>query len=57
MVTIKTLDCSIFHRALIVESFIPPEEKNKLMNRAFYDEENEVWKLRPVAENNRYTIA
>ncbi|XP_028515921.1 kinesin-like protein KIF3B [Exaiptasia diaphana] len=39
-------------KAAIVESFIPPEEKTKLMNRAYYDEENEVWKLKPVTENN-----
>ncbi|EDO40836.1 predicted protein [Nematostella vectensis] len=39
-------------KSLIVESFIPTEEKNKLMNRAIYDEENESWKLKPLAENN-----
>ncbi|KXJ12181.1 Kinesin-like protein KIF3B [Exaiptasia diaphana] len=43
-------------KAAIVESFIPPEEKTKLMNRAYYDEENEVWKLKPVTENNKYAI-
>ncbi|KAK3750121.1 hypothetical protein QZH41_008778, partial [Actinostola sp. cb2023] len=43
-------------KATIVESFIPPEEKTKLMNRAYYDEENEVWKLKPLAENNNTSV-
>ncbi|KAJ8397595.1 hypothetical protein AAFF_G00435940 [Aldrovandia affinis] len=33
---------------LIIENFIPTEEKNKLMNRTFLDEEDEHWKLRPI---------
>ena len=32
-------------RMLIIENFIPHEEKNKLMNRAYFDEEDESWKL------------
>ncbi|KAG9332506.1 hypothetical protein JZ751_014604 [Albula glossodonta] len=33
---------------LIIENFIPLEEKNKIMNRTFLDEENDHWKLRPI---------
>ncbi|KAG8447252.1 hypothetical protein GDO86_014642 [Hymenochirus boettgeri] len=34
---------------LIIENFIPMEEKNKMMNRCFYDEEEEQWKLHPIS--------
>lgn len=33
---------------LIIENFIPSEEKNKIVNRAFFDEEDEYWKMRPI---------
>ncbi|XP_061112982.1 kinesin-like protein KIF3B isoform X3 [Conger conger] len=34
---------------LIIENFIPMEEKNKIMNRTFLDEEDDHhWKLRPI---------
>ncbi|XP_006639687.1 kinesin-like protein KIF3B [Lepisosteus oculatus] len=33
---------------LIIENFIPMEEKNKIMNRAFLDDEDDHWKLRPI---------
>lgn len=36
-------------RYLIIENFIPPEEKTKLMNRAVYDEDADTWMLRPLA--------
>lgn len=34
-------------RQLIVDSFIPPEEKSKALNRALWDEERETWRLKP----------
>lgn len=33
---------------LIIENFIPPEEKNKIMNRLFLDCEEEQWKFQPL---------
>ncbi|XP_069099486.1 kinesin-like protein KIF3B [Pleurodeles waltl] len=33
---------------LIIENFIPLEEKNKITNRSFYDEEGDQWKLHPI---------
>nr|XP_033819713.1 kinesin-like protein KIF3B isoform X3 [Geotrypetes seraphini] len=33
---------------LIIENFIPLEEKNKIMNRSFFDEEEDQWKVHPI---------
>lgn len=33
---------------LIIENFIPPEEKNKIMNRLFLDYEEEQWRFQPL---------
>ncbi|XP_078723009.1 kinesin-like protein KIF3B [Lampetra fluviatilis] len=35
-------------KCLIIENFIPPEEKTKLMKRVFFDEDEEQWKLQPL---------
>jgi hypothetical protein len=35
--------------------FIPVEEKQKLMNRAYFDDDEETWRLRPLA-NKKYVI-
>lgn len=40
-------------RSLIIQNFIPPDEKQKLTNRAVYDEENEQWRLKPSSQNSR----
>ncbi|KAM6929405.1 kinesin-like protein KIF3B [Lycodopsis pacificus] len=41
-----TRDLKLKH--LIIENFIPLEEKNKIVNRAYFDEEDEYWKTRPI---------
>lgn len=33
---------------LIIENFIPPEEKNKIMNRLNFDPEEDQWKFQPL---------
>ncbi|XP_029452136.1 kinesin-like protein KIF3C isoform X2 [Rhinatrema bivittatum] len=33
---------------LIIENFIPPEEKNKIMNRFLFDCEEDQWKFQPL---------
>ncbi|XP_031437640.1 kinesin-like protein KIF3C isoform X1 [Clupea harengus] len=41
---------------LIIENFIPPEEKNKIMNRLVFDTEEDQWKFQPlVPSENKYT--
>ena len=42
----------IILRMLIIENFIPHEEKNKLMNRAYFDEDDEeTWKLQQLTKH------
>ncbi|CAJ0937577.1 unnamed protein product [Ranitomeya imitator] len=37
------------YKYLIIEkNFIPPEEKNKIMNRLYYDAEEDQWKFHPL---------
>ncbi|XP_062508897.1 kinesin-II 95 kDa subunit-like isoform X2 [Corticium candelabrum] len=36
-------------KQLILESFVPPDEKMKVFDRAYYDEDEEEWKLKPLA--------
>ncbi|XP_073678957.1 kinesin-like protein KIF3B [Garra rufa] len=33
---------------LIIENFIPVEEKNKIVTRATFDEEDDLWKMTPI---------
>lgn len=35
-------------RNLLIENFIPPEEKNKIMSRLYFDSEEDQWRLHPV---------
>uniref|UniRef100_A0A673HCN5 Kinesin-like protein n=1 Tax=Sinocyclocheilus rhinocerous TaxID=307959 RepID=A0A673HCN5_9TELE len=39
---------------LIIENFIPPEEKNKIMNRLQFDAEEDQWKFQPL-QNSTHT--
>lgn len=41
------------HRYLIIENFIPPEEKNKIMNRLTFDPEEDQWKCQPLVAAER----
>lgn len=37
-------------KVLIIDNFIPPEEKTKIIQRAEFDEEGDQWMLRPLAK-------
>ena len=41
--------CSVC-RMLIIDNFIPPEEKKKLEDRSIFDEEEDSWALKPLAK-------
>ncbi|XP_034445865.1 kinesin-like protein KIF3B isoform X1 [Hippoglossus hippoglossus] len=41
-----TRDLKLKH--LIIENFIPQEEKSKIVSRAYIDEEDEHWKMQPI---------
>ncbi|XP_053500146.1 kinesin-like protein KIF3B isoform X10 [Ictalurus furcatus] len=39
---------------LIIENFIPLEEKNKIISRATFDEEDDIWKMKPITRVQEY---
>lgn len=43
-------------KMLLLENFMPLDERNKITNRCFYDEENDEWKLKPITENKTETM-
>ncbi|KAL8614241.1 Kinesin-II 95 kDa subunit [Nucella lapillus] len=55
--TLMELTRELKLKYLIIENFIPPEEKTKLMNRAVYGEDDDAWMLRPLANKNTHTMA
>lgn len=44
-------------KLLIIENFIPPEEKTKIVTRSVFDEEEDCWKLTPITKSNPSTMA
>lgn len=41
------------HRYMIIENFIPPEEKNKIMNRLMFDPEEDQWRFQALVPAER----
>lgn len=44
----------VLTRHLIIENFIPLEEKNKIISRATFDEEDDIWKMKPITRVQEY---
>ncbi|XP_067223889.1 kinesin family member 3Cb [Chanodichthys erythropterus] len=52
--TMNELTREMKFKNLIIDNFIPPEEKNKIINRLHFDSEEDQWKVLPLlpSENN-----
>ncbi|XP_037101532.1 kinesin-like protein KIF3B [Syngnathus acus] len=35
-------------KSQMIDNFIPPEDKKKIITRAYFDEEDEYWKMKPI---------
>ena len=46
--TMEDLNRAIKLKNLIIENFIPPEDREKVRKRATYDEEEEMWMMKPL---------
>ncbi|KAL5007549.1 hypothetical protein ScPMuIL_016355 [Solemya velum] len=44
-------------KMLIIENFIPHEEKTKITNRAYFDEDEDCWRLKLLSNKNTQTMA
>ncbi|CAH1255107.1 kinesin-II 95 kDa subunit-like isoform X2 [Branchiostoma lanceolatum] len=44
-------------KVLIIENFIPPEEKKKIMERSYFEEEEDTWKLKPCSKADTSSMA
>ncbi|XP_078594530.1 kinesin-II 95 kDa subunit-like [Branchiostoma floridae x Branchiostoma japonicum] len=44
-------------KVLVIENFIPPEEKKKIMDRSYFEEEEDTWKLKPCSKADTSTMA
>ena len=42
--------CLFCCRLLIIDNFIPPDDKNKILTRAEFDEEEDTWRLKALAK-------
>ncbi|KAK9500315.1 hypothetical protein O3M35_001599 [Rhynocoris fuscipes] len=38
---------------LVIDNFIPPEEKKRISSRLFYDDEDDIWRMMPESEPTR----
>uniref|UniRef100_A0A8C2BKU0 Kinesin-like protein n=1 Tax=Cyprinus carpio TaxID=7962 RepID=A0A8C2BKU0_CYPCA len=56
--TMNELTREMKFKNLIIENFIPPEEKNKIINRLHFDSEEDQWKVLPLlpSENNSHLV-
>ncbi|KAK4295819.1 hypothetical protein Pmani_031640 [Petrolisthes manimaculis] len=43
-------------KALIIENFISPEEKRKILSRAYFDEDEDIWKVRAIVRQTGGTL-
>lgn len=41
-------------KMLIIDNFVPREERKRILSRLFYDEEDDIWKVMPDSEPNHY---
>ena len=47
----KSFKCCCFCcRLLIIDNFIPPDDKQKILSRAEFDEEEDTWRLKALAK-------
>ncbi|XP_030211624.1 kinesin family member 3Cb [Gadus morhua] len=45
------------YKFMLIENFIPPEEKNKMMSRVYFDGEEEQWRFQPILASDRTPTA
>uniref|UniRef100_W5LC98 Kinesin-like protein n=1 Tax=Astyanax mexicanus TaxID=7994 RepID=W5LC98_ASTMX len=51
--TLNELTREMKFKNLIIDNFIPPEEKNKIINRLHYDSEEDQWKVLPLLPSEK----